>query len=297
MKPIQKEIFSLILLCLFLTSASLRAQDDPPAAPPAPVPTVPAPPAAPDLSGFNLLFSRTPVGFSFRTNGEVEAVESEGWKTSGYTSERKRIYYNGQTPASSRHYAEVTRDTRGNPSRVVTISTRVDDMEFTVTNASGGRINSTTRCMTGLDRARGAPRCWSLNREICNQFIRDAGVTTTDQLFAKVRSCLELNTAVRKLSGPLVEASNRQFTADIQALRDAKELGERLKEARFEFEDPSNVNVSHLMQKFASISAGCMAISGQQANERTLGDVFRSMGYGPEPGGDGRMPRPAVPGQ
>jgi hypothetical protein len=275
-------IFSVLVLS-FLLPLGLEAQSPP---------VTTTAPAATNFSALNLLSSRLPTGLMFDETGSV-VTTGDAWRMNRYSAERIRIHFNGETPLQASTYVEVRRDTQDRPSRVVMMNSSGGFGEFSITNASNGRIESATRCSTELARARPA-KCWTVNRPICEQILRDANASNTDELMAKVRQCMDLKTAMRKFGGPLMETANQQFNTDIQSLRNAKELGERLANSRFEFENPSDVNVPHLWQKYIAIGASCSAILGTPPGQTSLAEMFRSLGYAGETQPE-RMPRPIAP--
>lgn len=254
----------------------------------------------PQLSGLNLLFTRRPW-LNFRRDGTVE-MGPEAWSDIPYSLERKKLYYNGPTALSSHDYVEMTYNAAGKVTRAVMAGNRAElgFAEFNVANIRNDNITSTTRCTSEMRRDPGKMHCWTVNKPICEAIMRGAKVKHPDELFAKVRECMDLKTALRKLEPELLAEARAQFDRDVKAMGEAKEIGSRAREKlKFEFEDPTRIDLMNFSTKYLALVSSCMAVIGLPTEHSTFGDLFEASGRkDPVPGKGGvleRMPR-AVPG-
>lgn len=250
------------------------------------------PPNPPTLSSLSLLYTRQPQGLAFAPDGTPATAALTGWNSQGYTSENKKLFFNGPAPGSSRDYIELTRGSNGEPNRYVMMGARVRFSEFNVANVVGKNIGSTTRCTSESVSEPTKMTCWTLNKPICEAILKSAKVENPDQLLGKLKECVDLTSAVGAIEAKLVDDSKKIHDANIAAIKAAKGLEGRSNNISFQFDNPAKENGSpYLWLKYLAIASSCSAILGSPSENATLDDIFKKSGFkGAVEQGDGKMP-------
>ena len=288
------------LLSLSFEVPALAADPATPAAATA-APATPAPP--PENSGLaalNLIRPRanaSPNIFNFKQDGSLEKG-GDSWIDKKFSLDRKHIHFNGPTAGSSRDYVELTTGAGGRLSRAIIFGARDVFSEFNVASIADDKVTTATRCTSEVaptERQGGELTCWTLNKPACAAIMKEAKVDNPEKLLGKLRECMDLKTAIRKLPQELVGDLKKQQDIDVEAMRMAKDFSPRFNYVKFKFDDPTNMKLQYQWVKYLAIASSCSAIMADSVREhRTIEDVVKAVDY-KAPDAEFRNQRPVTP--